>query len=705
MNKKNSIKSKIKKQTMLISLISVFIVCAVALIGITYMRGSVVDISEELGSSAASDSMTALEAQMEESMLTLAKNKATISNEKLMAVSKLVEMISANATKIMSNPDVYKEHSVLFPNAANAGTVVAQLRLEEGVVYEEVADEIGLIGNIQDLLVSAQNHSESSGSVYIGTERGVSISADVNSDQKTNVFDPTKRSWYIAAKEKDGLIWTDVFSDNSGRGAVISCAKPFYDATGKMRGVAGLGMILEELQKIVIGTNIGNSGYAFILNEKAEIIISDMNTTDDDGNIQRINLLDEGAMLPGDTVSWMLTVSRMLNGESAVERVDIDGMERFVAYAPLSELPWSLVVVMDVDEVIAPALEIERNIISMTESATDHMDSVILLISLTFLLILALIVLADIIQANRLANQLAGPIIELSEGAEIIGAGDLEYLLDIKTGDEIEALSNTFNRMIEGIKNITAEKERISTELDVATRLQAGLLPCIFPAFPEREEFDVYATMQPAKEVGGDFYDFFLVDPDHLAVVIADVSGKGVPAALFMVIAKTLIKNLALVGVQPAEVFETANNMLCENNEVGMFVTAFMGVYEVSSGKFTYTNAGHNPPLIKRGDGDYNWLATKPGFVLAGMEGMKYVQTEIVLQKGDALFLYTDGVTEAVNTKNILFSDPKLLSDINKHRHLPLAELLPAIKKEIDSFADGAEQADDITMLGLIVKG
>ena len=245
---------------------------------------------------------------------------------------------------------------------------------------------------------------------------------------------------------------------------------------------------------------------------------------------------------------------------------------------------------------------------------------------------------------------------------------------------------------------------KTEAELNVASHIQKNMLPCIFPPYPEREEFDIYATMMPAKEVGGDFYDFFLIDSDHLAIVIADVSGKGVPAALFMVIAKTLIKNNTAGMTEPKGIFEKTNNQLCENNEEGMFVTAFMGILELSTGVFSFVNAGHNPPLLKRKGQEFDWLSVKPGFILAGMEGMKYQQESITLSEGDELYLYTDGVTEAMNLENELFSDKRLKEALNRHRDLELKDLLASMKQEIDQFANGAKQADDITMLALRIN-
>lgn len=271
---------------------------------------------------------------------------------------------------------------------------------------------------------------------------------------------------------------------------------------------------------------------------------------------------------------------------------------------------------------------------------------------------------------------------------------------------EAGVLASSFQKMIidleiymKNLKKVTAEKERINTELNIAKKIQADMLPRNFPAYPGQEEFDVYAMNIPAKEVGGDFYDFFLIDETHLAIVIADVSGKGVPAALFMVIAKTLIKNHAQLGKSPAEVFTTVNNQLYEGNDENMFVTAWMGILEIKTGVFTYVNAGHNPPLLKHANKGYDWLKSKPGFVLAGLENIKYHQNEITLKQGDRVYLYTDGVTEAINSRDELFGDSRLLNIMNDKKDPSLTEQLTYVKQKIDDFVGDKEQFDDITML------
>ena len=276
----------------------------------------------------------------------------------------------------------------------------------------------------------------------------------------------------------------------------------------------------------------------------------------------------------------------------------------------------------------------------------------------------------------------------------------------IRTGDEIQTLSETLlkmerdiNHYIDNLTKVTAEKERIGAELNVATQIQADMLPRIFPAFPGRQEFDIFATMNPAKEVGGDFYDFFLTDSDHLALVVADVSGKGIPAALFMVISKTLIKNQAQMGDSPAQILQAVNDQLCENNEAEMFVTVWLGILEISTGKLTAVNAGHEYPIMKKDGGEYEMLDDSHGFVMGVMPGMQYQEYEIWMHKGDSIYVYSDGAPDAVNAEEEQFERERLLASLNRIPGASPSELLGQVKGDIDRFVGEAAQFDDITML------
>jgi sigma-B regulation protein RsbU (phosphoserine phosphatase) len=330
------------------------------------------------------------------------------------------------------------------------------------------------------------------------------------------------------------------------------------------------------------------------------------------------------------------------------------------------------------------------------------------------ILICSAIILAAVVMLTLIARRMVSrPIARLTESVQgfVSESGVMKPTLELHTGDEMQTLSEAFGKMVRDIDRYTtnlalvvAEKERIGAELSVAKNIQASMLPSIFPAFPEREELDIYATMTPAKEVGGDFYDFFLVDDDRLAIVMADVSGKGVPAALFMVIAKTLLKNMAQTGRSPKDVLEKVNNQLCEGNEAEMFVTVWLGILEISTGKLTCTNAGHEYPVIKRAGGDYELIKDKHGFVLAGMEGSRYKEYELHMDPGDRLYLYTDGVAEATNSNNELYGTERMLEALNNNKNVSCEKLLYNIKEDIDSFVKEAPQFDDITMLSLELK-
>lgn len=283
---------------------------------------------------------------------------------------------------------------------------------------------------------------------------------------------------------------------------------------------------------------------------------------------------------------------------------------------------------------------------------------------------------------------------------EIVGTG-------INSKDEMENLSQAFFVMAQDIKRYmtemiekTREKERIASELSVATRIQASMLPSIFPKYANRPEFDIYASMEPAKEVGGDFYDFFMVDETHLALVAADVSGKGVPASLFMVIGKTLLKDYTGFGYSLGDVFTKVNQLLCESNKEDLFITAFEGVLDLTTGVLEFANAGHELPIIYHSNEDkWEVYPTKPAFVLAGLEGMKYSSATLDLKAGDRLFLYTDGIPEALNPQDQQYGMDRLVEALGHNSKAQLQDLIKNVRADVAKFVDGAEQFDDITML------
>ena len=283
-----------------------------------------------------------------------------------------------------------------------------------------------------------------------------------------------------------------------------------------------------------------------------------------------------------------------------------------------------------------------------------------------------------------------------------ITKGDLNVTVDVRSSREFSSLSDDINSTVSTLKRYIAEAAaRIDKELEYAKQIQLSALPT---NFPKNEDFKIYAQMIAAKEVGGDFYDFYKLNDHTVAFLAADVSGKGIPAAMFMMTAKTILKDLAESGMAVNDIFTKANEKLCENNESGMFVTAWMGILDLTTGKMQFANAGHNPPLLKRANGDFEYLKTRAGFVLAGMDGVRYRVGELMIYPGDRLFLYTDGVPEATNTENCLYGEDRLLSFMNQNASAEATAFLPALKANIDEFVGKAPQFDDITMLMLDYK-
>ena len=334
-------------------------------------------------------------------------------------------------------------------------------------------------------------------------------------------------------------------------------------------------------------------------------------------------------------------------------------------------------------------------------------------------IILALIVLVLLViggQSLFLDRVLLHPIRQISEEATRFAKKSVtpekKLQESIRNQDEIGELARSIDDMEEQIQNyigsitqITAEKERIKTELTLASLIQSSMLPHIFPPFPDRKEFDLYASMDPAKEVGGDFYDFFLIDDDHLCLVMADVSGKGVPAALFMMVSKVILQSCAMLGRSAGEILTKMNEAICSNNQAEMFVTVWTGILEISTGKLTAANAGHEYPVLRRAGGDFEVFRDKHGFVIGGMADVQYKEYELQLNPGDKLFLYTDGVPEATDENKELFGMDRMITALNSCKDETPEQVLNGVRAAVDSFVKEAEQFDDLTMLCLEYHG
>jgi sigma-B regulation protein RsbU (phosphoserine phosphatase) len=361
------------------------------------------------------------------------------------------------------------------------------------------------------------------------------------------------------------------------------------------------------------------------------------------------------------------------------------------------------------DGEVTAILCVQRQMDSMAAARNSFLHKVLI----TLAVLVLVVIVGETLYLNRaLLHPVRTIVAETSRFASEGVTAEKKLQDTISNRDEIGLLAESIDHMEEQIQTyvkdltaITAEKERISTELSLAARIQASMLPCEFPPFPDRTEFDLYASMDPAREVGGDFYDFFFIDDDHLCLVIADVSGKGIPGALFMMISKIILQSCAMLGKSAGEILTKTNEAICSNNKEDMFVTVWVGILEVSTGRMIASNAGHEYPAVKRADGQYELLKDKHGFVIGGMDGLQYKEYELILNPGDKIFVYTDGVPEATDADKRLFGTSRMIEALNRDPDASPKETLENVQAAIDDFVKDEEQFDDVTMLCFEYKG
>ena len=666
---KSTIRKKVQAIVLYISVIALIITGTVGIFGMRRIQ---------------EDSESALINQMENNLAAIIEAKSDFADSELGRDAGHITNFSQYIHELYTNPQNYVPNEVLPCRRETEGQIVIQRSLlNQSVDVNSVMDEIKLFGNLKQIWAPVmESYNGNLFVVYAAAESGFMISYGLNSlealpeEGNTEYYYNFKsRPWYKEAKEKGGVIFTDIYSDSYNRGLMITCASPFYNAEGKFAGVVAMDMLIGNLYNSIVNVDLGKDSYTFLADKTGKIITPG-------GGSRHISEITSSLE------------DKIMSGEAGVS---LSNSRVYYAYTPIKSTGWTLCASIPESVILEPVRSVNERVIYTI---------------LSFLGAFVIIVALAVIAARRFSHKLTEPIIALEDDVMKISGGNLDYRAEIRTNDEIGDLAKSFNDMAASLKDyvknlaaVTAEKERIGAELNIATQIQADMLPRIFPPFPERKEFDIYATMNPAKEVGGDFYDFFLVDDNHLALVMADVSGKGVPAALFMVIAKTLIKNRAQMGGTPTEILADVNNQLCEGNEADLFVTVWLGILEISTGHVTASNAGHEYPAIYRPGEGYTLFKTKQSPAVATMEGLRFKASEFTLNPGDELYLYTDGVAEATNSHDELYGTDRMIDALNQAEGMTVEEILRTLKKSVDDFTGDAPQFDDITMMSLKYYG
>lgn len=624
---------------------------------------------------------------------TYTEGQAKVINEEVEELVNLMNSTALYTENLYKDPDSFEHREVKSIEQYGAEGVKGELTFHyitskaENMYSRDVLDELEIISGLEPLFSVLRQKYPQFTCLALYTSTGINIGYDDIVDQKVGIseFDPVElgKEYYIVPNETLDTYVSDVYEDSFGRGLTITVSAPYF-VNGEFRGVVTGDALVGTINDIVTEWETPfNDGYKILLNSG--------------GKLQCSPSMQKGDNLETIFGDYAKTISdKVLNeGKGFVSSV-AKGQDVYVFYDNSIDCGWSLLTIIPVSSILKPAQSFGQ-IISQTN------------ITAAVLCFLLLVILGSF--GYLICRRLLSPFGELTEKISAITGDNIDYVSEIHTGDEVELLSHKFERVVVHLKEyveklmvVTAEKERVSAELDVAKNIQASMLPCIFPPYPDRAEFDIVACMNPAKEVGGDFYDFFMIDDSHIAIVMADVSGKGIPAALFMVIGKTLIKDHTVSGINLGDVFANVNNMLCESNSEEMFITAFEAVLDLKTGYLEFVNAGHEMPFISKKDGAFEIHKVKPGFVLAGMEGIKYTTGSIKIEPGTRIFLYTDGVPEATDANEELFGMTRLENTLNTIKDCRLDEILPKVRGAVDEFVGEAPQFDDLTMLCLEFK-
>jgi sigma-B regulation protein RsbU (phosphoserine phosphatase) len=653
-----------------------------------------------------------MSAMLEKSFVQSSGLYASLADNDFSEIVKNVYMLQSMAEGLLQNGGTLAPAELELPDLSQDGTASAMVSCEDGVDYTQ-SEYLGLIAHLKNPMIAMVANSDKINACYIGLADGTHYAVDLNTVDKYDEngelipFPVRERPWYRGAVEAGKLYLTGIETDAFSGELTITCSIPLK-VNGKIVGVAGADIFLDNMDDFVESSS-EKEGYRFVINQEGQVILAPKNN-----ELFSAEMASQATDLRESSNRELAAfVAETLLRPTKLTTVSIDGTDYYMAGAPMPSVGWAVISVIRRDITEMPEQQMLTEYDEINDAATGTFRSKGARTMRTLLLLILLVAGLSVAAALAESRRIVKPIEEMTKDIYASGStGEPFGMKDIyRTDDEIELLAESFAELswkvrqyIRDITEITKEKERVSTELHMANRIQASMLPSVFPAYPERGEFDIYASMDPAREVGGDFYDFFLIDNDHLCIVMADVSGKGVPAALFMMISKVILQSCAMLGKSAAEILTKTNEAICSSNPEEMFVTVWLGILEISTGRLTAANAGHEYPAMLK-DGRFCLMKDRHGLVIGGMPTVRYKEYEIQMEPGDKLFVYTDGVPEATNDEGEMFGLEEMLTALNREPQGTTDQILKNVRMAVDDFADGAEQFDDITMLCLEYRG
>lgn len=713
---------RVLSRAVLGSLIS-FLAAGLLFAGVLYhLHGELLAESEKLGQSAADYTENFLETQAKEGVREVAVSRAHYLEEVMEDIRKDVKYMASCTQALPLGAALGEPLPDPTSRPVHSGEVYIHYgpKLRAAGIDGEMEGKIDAMSGAKVFLGPlAASYSDYDASLFVSPKEGYIICADTQrqggwvemTPEFLAAYEPEERPWYKRALQALGTgepVFTDVYMGASGIPS-LTCVMPYY-RQGEFAGVVGIGCTMYNISDTVARAKVGETGFSFVLGSDGQVIFSGKDA----------GLLSAGAagqdLRKSGNRELAAAARDMVEGKSGLAAVYLEDEGYYLAYAPMPSLGWSFASLVSQEEILSPALQVRDGTLRQVDEFDGAMVRVFLLLLLIMAVLLLLFLAGLFPKSARMAKSFSGPVYELEAGVKSIASGNFDARLGLSTGNELEKLAGDVNFMAgqlkkytENLAYITAEQERIATELKLASGIQAGMLPNL-SAFQGRQEYDLAASMDTAKEVGGDFFDVYLIDERHLALTIADVSGKGIGAALFMVVAKTVLKSTMLTaasayakGLEPdlGALMGEANRRLCQGNEENMFVTVFLAVLDVPTGKLSYVSAGHNPPLWGR-QGSYEYLRQKRRSpMLAMIEETSYWEERLQLEPGDTLFLYTDGVTEALNEAGDFYLEERLQECLSSCREVSAAKLLAMVRRDVAGYVGSAPQSDDITMLAL----
>ena len=710
--KTKSLRGKIMKLCIAIVVSAIIVFFVSGLIEINLILKMATETGENQTTVIKDKSQDALSGMVEASLKQTIHQAADNSNDEFWSLDHDFRILGQQVQDVFEHPENYNEVPVNPPNKADAGRYVQQLMFADWTDQndEETMKMVRKLGNLAPMMAEIiRGNSNYTMDCYIALPSGITIAMDNMSDQKfledgtIKPYDPTSRAWYKGAIDKQDMYFSAAVHSYFYDLTEVVFGYPVY-VDGELVAVLEGSTKLDALQKLVSELSFSENSFSILVSGDGQLVYSPMTS----GDLAMDDMVSTDIRQTTNPELNELVV-RALNQEEGFTTVHIDGDNYYVAYAPLKILGWTQMMFIGEKELQNTTDTLLTEIDKANAQTLEKFIGRINRTTLVILIVMVLLIVDAIVASAIFSRRLVVPIKTMTRRVRSMDGDDMSFEMEdvYETGDEIQVLAGAFSKLTDKLKNyitevtrISAEKERIDTEMATANKIQDAMLPRIFPAFPERDEFDLFADMKPAKQVGGDLYDYYFIDDDNLALVIGDVSGKGISAALFMVMTKHIIQSqIMLHDGDVTAAIQGVNSLLMEENAAGMFVTVWLGVLNIPTGHLSYINAGHEYPMIYRKGEAFTLFKDLHGAPVACKKKIKTRLNELDINPGDVLYLYTDGITEATDKDLKMYGHNRVLEVLNANIDAEVRELDKAVRASVEEFVDGAEQFDDMTTL------